>query len=144
MIDTFTLAEPPQGLHFGFSDIGTVELRQISGPEVGAPLGEFPEEPTDDRFARFLRPGGHDVLNVAGPPAATESLQNALAARAQYTRFGLPDAQRQLGTWFREHGDDRRESVEAVLTGLDGQGLRPLRDRKSPRAPKTKRASGAA
>ncbi|MFJ5675766.1 hypothetical protein [Streptomyces sp. NPDC093097] len=66
MIDTFTLAEPPQGLHFGFSDIGTVELRQISGPEVGAPLGEFPEEPTDDRFARFLRPGGHNVLNVAG------------------------------------------------------------------------------
>ncbi|MEE6265628.1 MULTISPECIES: hypothetical protein [Streptomyces] len=67
VIDTFTLAEPPQGLHFGFSDIGTVELRQISGPEVGAPLGEFPEEPTDDRFARFLRPGGHDVLNVTGP-----------------------------------------------------------------------------
>lgn len=66
VIDCFTMAEPPQGLHFGFSDIGTIERRKISGPDVGARLGEFPEEPTDDRFARFLRPGGHDVLNVDG------------------------------------------------------------------------------
>ncbi|MFE7316490.1 alpha/beta hydrolase [Streptomyces sp. NPDC057555] len=70
---------------------------------------------------------GRAVLAVPGtdaviPPAVTESIQNALATRAQYTRFGLPDAQHQLGMWFREHGDDRREFVEAVLTGLDDQG----------------------
>jgi hypothetical protein len=78
VIDTFTLAEPPQGLHFGFSDIGTVELREISGPNVGEPLGEFPDDPADDRFARFLRPGGHDVLNVAGP--GDDALLTALGA----------------------------------------------------------------
>ncbi|PZG30775.1 hypothetical protein C1I98_30970 [Spongiactinospora gelatinilytica] len=66
VIDAFTMAEPPQGLHFGFSDIGTIERRKISRPDVGRPLGEFPEDPADDRFARFLRPGGHDVLNVDG------------------------------------------------------------------------------
>ncbi|MFE4512800.1 hypothetical protein ACFRMQ_01205 [Kitasatospora sp. NPDC056783] len=66
VIDTFTLAEPPQGLHFGFSDIGTIELRRITGASIGAPMGEFPADPADDRFARFLRPGGRDVLNVAG------------------------------------------------------------------------------
>ncbi|CAM5666467.1 putative protein OS=Kitasatospora aureofaciens OX=1894 GN=GCM10010502_24230 PE=4 SV=1 [Kitasatospora aureofaciens] len=70
VIDTFTLAEPPQGLHFGFSDIGTIELRQITAPDIGAPMGEFPEDPADDRFACFLRPGGHDVLNIAGPDDA--------------------------------------------------------------------------
>ncbi|MEV5529797.1 alpha/beta fold hydrolase [Streptomyces prunicolor] len=70
---------------------------------------------------------GRAVLAVPGtdaviPPAVTESVQDALAARAQYTRFELPDAQHQLGLWFREHGDDRREFVEAVLTGLDDRG----------------------
>ncbi|MFJ5951249.1 hypothetical protein [Streptomyces noursei] len=67
VIDTFTLAEPPQGLHFGFSDIGTIELRKLSGPDIGYPMGEFPENPGDDRFGRFLRGDGYDVLNVAGP-----------------------------------------------------------------------------
>ncbi|MDV7216312.1 alpha/beta fold hydrolase [Streptomyces prunicolor] len=70
---------------------------------------------------------GRAVLAVPGtdaviPTAVTESVQEALAARAQYTRFELPDAQHQLGMWFREHGDDRREFVEAVLTGLDDRG----------------------
>ncbi|MFF0067183.1 alpha/beta fold hydrolase [Streptomyces sp. NPDC005279] len=70
---------------------------------------------------------GRAVLAVPGtdaviPPAVTEAVQDALAARAQYTRFDLPDAQHQLGMWFRDHGDDRREFVEAVLTGLDDQG----------------------
>lgn len=50
------MAEPPQGLHFGFGDLGTIELRKISGPDIGAPMGEFPEDPGDDRFSRFLRP----------------------------------------------------------------------------------------
>ncbi|MEU2625286.1 alpha/beta fold hydrolase [Streptomyces sp. NPDC007157] len=70
---------------------------------------------------------GRAVLAVPGtdaviPPAVTEAVQDALAARAQYTRFDLPDAQHQLGMWFRDHGDDRREFVEAVLTGLDDRG----------------------
>jgi pimeloyl-ACP methyl ester carboxylesterase/aminoglycoside phosphotransferase (APT) family kinase protein len=70
---------------------------------------------------------GRAVLAVPGtdaviPAAVTEAVQDALAARAQYTRFDLPDAQHQLGMWFRDHGEDRREFVEAVLTGLDDQG----------------------
>ncbi|MFG2776625.1 alpha/beta fold hydrolase [Streptomyces prunicolor] len=70
---------------------------------------------------------GRAVLAVPGtdaviPPAVTESVQDALAARAQYTRFELAEAQHQLGLWFCEHGDDRREFVEAVLTGLDDRG----------------------
>nr|WP_202459828.1 hypothetical protein [Streptomyces sp. SID1328] len=66
VIDTFTAAEPPQGIHFGFGDLGTIELRKITGPDIGASMGEFPDAPGDDRFGRFLRPGGHDVLNIAG------------------------------------------------------------------------------
>ena len=70
-IDTFALAEPPQGLHFGYGDMGTIQLRQISGDEIGMPLpgedGEFPRDTgDDDRFTRFKRPGGLDVLNLAG------------------------------------------------------------------------------
>ncbi|MGW0949854.1 alpha/beta fold hydrolase [Streptomyces sp. NPDC002623] len=70
---------------------------------------------------------GRAVLAMPGtdaviPPAVTEAVQDALAARAQYTRFDLPDAQHQLGLWFREHGHDRREFVEALLTGLDDGG----------------------
>lgn len=70
---------------------------------------------------------GRAVLAVPGtdaviPPAVTEAVQDALAARAQYTRFDLPDAQHRLGMWFRDHSDDRREFVEAVLTGLEDCG----------------------
>lgn len=70
---------------------------------------------------------GRAVLAVPGtdaviPSAVTEAVQDALAARAQYTRFDLPDAQHQLGMWFRDHGDHRREFVEAVLTGLEDRG----------------------
>ncbi|MFG3283328.1 alpha/beta fold hydrolase [Streptomyces sp. NPDC048111] len=70
---------------------------------------------------------GRAVLAVPGtdtviPSAVTDAVQDALAARAQYTRFVLPDAQHQLGMWFRDHGDDRRKFVEAVLTGLDDHG----------------------
>lgn len=70
---------------------------------------------------------GRAVLAVPGtdeviPPAVTEAVQDALAARAQYTRFDLPDARHQLGMWFRDHADDRREFVAAVLTGLEERG----------------------
>ncbi len=70
---------------------------------------------------------GRAVLAVPGtdtviPAAVTEAVQDALAARAQYSRFDLPDAQHQLGTWFRDHAEDRRKFVEEVLTGLDDRG----------------------
>ncbi|MFE6888134.1 alpha/beta fold hydrolase [Streptomyces sp. NPDC057694] len=70
---------------------------------------------------------GRAVLAVPGtdaviPPAVTEAVQDALTARAQYTRFDLPEAQHQLGTWLCDHGDDREEFVGAVMTGLGDGG----------------------
>ncbi|WP_406276778.1 hypothetical protein OH799_06620 [Nocardia sp. NBC_00881] len=58
VIDRFAVAEPPQGLHFGVGDIGTIELRQLTG-QIGCPMGEFPDPAG---FARFLRAG--DVLDI--------------------------------------------------------------------------------
>lgn len=70
---------------------------------------------------------GRAVLAVPGtdaviPPAVTEAVQDALAARAQLTRFEVPDAEHRLGVWFQEHPEDRREFVTAVLTGLGDRG----------------------
>ncbi|MGF6885076.1 hypothetical protein ABIA39_003349 [Nocardia sp. GAS34] len=59
VIDRFTLAEPPQGLHFGIGDVGTVELRHLTG-QIGYPMGEFP---VPAGFGRFLRAAG-DVLDI--------------------------------------------------------------------------------
>lgn len=63
---------------------------------------------------------GRAVLVVPGedaiiPPAVTEAVQQALATRARYRRFELPDATHMLGLWFRDHAQDRREFAEAVL-----------------------------
>ncbi|MER7987687.1 hypothetical protein ABTY53_19200 [Streptomyces noursei] len=88
IVDSFAFAEPPQGLFFGFGDLGTIELRKISGPDVGMPMGEFPADPGDDRFSRFLRPGGFDVLNVAGDG---DALLTAL--RQAHNVAGLSSAQ---------------------------------------------------
>jgi pimeloyl-ACP methyl ester carboxylesterase/aminoglycoside phosphotransferase (APT) family kinase protein len=70
---------------------------------------------------------GRAVLAVPGtdaviPPAVTEAVQDALAARAQLARLELPDAEHQLGLWFRDHADARRDFVDAVLTGLGDRG----------------------
>ncbi|MEU2337647.1 alpha/beta fold hydrolase [Streptomyces sp. NPDC006654] len=70
---------------------------------------------------------GRAVLAVPGtdaviPPAVTEAVQDALVARAQYTRLDLPGAQHQVGRWLREHAEDRREFVVAMLTGLGDRG----------------------
>ncbi|MFF9116077.1 alpha/beta fold hydrolase [Streptomyces massasporeus] len=56
------------------------------------------------------------------PPAVTEALSEALARRAQFTHRELPGAGHRLSPWFRDHPDDRREFVTAVLTGLGEQG----------------------
>ncbi|MFI1738074.1 hypothetical protein [Streptomyces sioyaensis] len=63
LIDRFELAEPPRGICFGIGDVGTIELREISGDRIGYPKGEFPKPAG---FRRFLRTGGRDVLNVHG------------------------------------------------------------------------------
>ncbi|MEU7501204.1 hypothetical protein AB0B52_29795 [Streptomyces griseofuscus] len=70
VIDRFTLAEPPQGLHFGLNGDST-ELRSIV-PPVGQAIGDFP--PDGGGYGQFLRPGGHDVLDIEGrlAPALAE------------------------------------------------------------------------
>ncbi|MET9453983.1 alpha/beta fold hydrolase [Streptomyces canus] len=70
---------------------------------------------------------GRAVLAVPGtdaviPPEVTEAVQEALAFRAQFTRLELPEADHQLGRWMQDHGDDRRELVTALLTGLGDRG----------------------
>ncbi|MGJ5751012.1 aminoglycoside phosphotransferase (APT) family kinase protein [Streptomyces puniciscabiei] len=69
---------------------------------------------------------GRAVLAVPGtdaviPPAVTEAVQDALSARAQYTRLELPEAEHRLGLWFRDQAEDRREFVTALVSGLDGE-----------------------
>ncbi|KOG39186.1 alpha/beta fold hydrolase [Streptomyces resistomycificus] len=64
---------------------------------------------------------GRAVLAVPGtdaviPPEVTETVQEALCARAQFSRLDLPQAEHRLGLWFRDHADDRREFVSALLT----------------------------
>ncbi|MGM1058405.1 hypothetical protein [Saccharothrix sp. Mg75] len=81
VIDTFALAEPPQGLHFGIGLGGTIELRKLTPPDIGTPMDDFPDPPG---FGRFLRPAG-DVLDIA------DKLAPALAAA--HGRDGLSPAQ---------------------------------------------------
>lgn len=70
---------------------------------------------------------GRAVLVVPGtdhviPPEVTEAVQDALSARAQFTRLDLPGADHFLGLWLRDHADDRRQLVTALLTGLGDGG----------------------
>lgn len=51
------------------------------------------------------------------PPEVTRAVQDALSARARFTRFDVPGAEHMLGWWFSEHPEDRREFVTAVLAG---------------------------
>ncbi|MFF8727751.1 alpha/beta hydrolase [Streptomyces sp. NPDC015171] len=65
---------------------------------------------------------GRAVLAVPGretiiPPEVTAAVQEALSARARYTRLDLPEAEHWLGLWFRDHAEDRREFVAALLDG---------------------------
>ncbi|MFC7329913.1 hypothetical protein [Marinactinospora rubrisoli] len=85
VLDTFTIAEPPQGLHFGVSSLGQLMLRNLDpdADPVGEPIRAFPEE--THAFGRFLRNAsdaelGADVLNVAdGPGALHPAVSQALA-----------------------------------------------------------------
>ncbi|QWB26057.1 MULTISPECIES: alpha/beta fold hydrolase [Streptomyces] len=70
---------------------------------------------------------GRAVLAVPGtdeviPPAVTEAVSQALARRAQFTHWELPEAEHRLGLWFRDRPDDRRAFVTALLAGLGEQG----------------------
>lgn len=97
----------------------------------------------DGEFSRIIRrPGGwrrspalevlrgyegRAVLAVPGtdaviPPEVTAAVQEALALRSQFTRLELPDAEHQLGAWLRDHAEDRRELVTALLTGFGDRG----------------------
>ncbi|MFJ3668294.1 alpha/beta hydrolase [Streptomyces sp. NPDC090106] len=49
------------------------------------------------------------------PATVTEALQDALAARARFSRLELPDAGHRLGAWFHDHAEDRREFVGLLL-----------------------------
>ncbi|MFE2298943.1 alpha/beta hydrolase [Streptomyces sp. NPDC059445] len=102
-----------------------------------APGQDGPEAPS--RFSRIIRTPeswrqapafdvlrayeGRAVLAVPAadavvPPAVTRAVADALAARADFTRFELPDADHFLGLWFRDHAEDRRRLVDLALTGL--------------------------
>ncbi|MGW7215836.1 alpha/beta fold hydrolase [Streptomyces collinus] len=116
----------------------------LCAPAVyGAEAWDVPFGAGDGRFSEIIRrPGswheapaldvlrafeGRAVLVVPGtdeviPPAVTEAFSEALARRAQFTHWELPNAEHRLGLWFRDHPEDRREFVTAVLTGLGEQG----------------------
>ncbi|MFH8660554.1 alpha/beta fold hydrolase [Streptomyces afghaniensis] len=86
--------------------------------------GSWRESPALDVLGGYE---GRAVLAVPGtdeviPPAVTEAVSAALARRAQFTHWELPQAEHRLGRWFRDHPGDLREFVTAVLTGLGDQG----------------------
>ncbi|MEU0454605.1 alpha/beta fold hydrolase [Streptomyces sp. NPDC006129] len=126
--------------HYGgrVAGLGLCAPAVYAGEAWDVPFGDG-----DGRFSEIIRrPGswraapalevlrayeGRAVLAVPGtdaviPPAVTEALSAALARRARFTHWELPEAEHRLGRWFRDHPGDRREFVTAVLTGLDGQG----------------------
>ena len=76
VIDRFELAEPPRGLCFGIGDVGTIELRAITGDRIGYPMGEFPQPAG---FARFLRPSGSALISVLNIDGTGDALVPALS-----------------------------------------------------------------
>ncbi|WP_234343181.1 alpha/beta fold hydrolase [Streptomyces fulvoviolaceus] len=106
------------------------EAWDVSFGDGDGPFSEIIRRPDSWREAPALDVlrayEGRAVLAVPGtdsviPQEVTEAVQDALAARAQFTRLELPDAEHMLGLWFRDHPDDRREFVAALLTGLGHQ-----------------------
>ncbi|MEU1009905.1 alpha/beta fold hydrolase [Streptomyces sp. NPDC005890] len=75
--------------------------------------------PALDAFRSYA---GRAVLAVPGtdsviPPAVTAAVQEALSAGSRFTRFELPEADHFLGLWFRDHAEDRKAFVTALLDG---------------------------
>nr|WP_119611822.1 phosphotransferase [Streptomyces acidiscabies] len=68
--------------------------------------------------ALLLVPETDEVI----PPEVTEAIEDALTARAQYSRVELKGADHQLGLWYRDHAEARRELVTDLLTGLTDRG----------------------
>lgn len=79
--------------------------------------GRWRESAALDVYRGF---GGRAVLVVPGtdaviPPEVTSAVGEALAARARFERLELPDADHALGAWLRDHAEDRRRLVDALL-----------------------------
>ncbi|GAA3120910.1 hypothetical protein GCM10010521_05290 [Streptomyces rameus] len=111
----------------------------LCAPAVYAPEAwEVPFGTGDSRFSELIRTPdswrhspalealrsyeGRAVLAVPGndtviPPAVTEAVQEALSVRGRPTRLELPAADHFLGLWFRDHAEDRRAFVTALLDG---------------------------
>ena len=92
------------------------ELIRTPGSWRGAPALEVLR--AYDGRAVLVVPGADHVI----PAEVTDAVTESLAARAQFTRLELPDADHFLGLWYRDHADDRREFVDAVLTGGEERG----------------------
>ncbi|MEU6815270.1 alpha/beta fold hydrolase [Streptomyces sp. NPDC046860] len=65
---------------------------------------------------------GRAVLVVPGtdaviPAEVTKAVEEALSARARYTRLELPDAEHALGMWLRDHPEDGRKLAAELLAG---------------------------
>ncbi|MEW2132518.1 alpha/beta fold hydrolase [Streptomyces sp. NPDC005435] len=130
----------------------------LGAPAVYAPAAwDVPFGTGDGRFTEILRTPdswrdspalaalrayeGRSVLVVPGtdaviPGAVTEAVQDALAARSQYTRLELPDADHSLGLWFRDHPEDCGELAELLLGGLEERGWSATRRWVGERLPK--------
>ncbi|OPC78470.1 hypothetical protein B4N89_37310 [Embleya scabrispora] len=88
VIDRFEIAEPPRGICFGIGNLGTIELREIEGDEIGHGKGEFP---ADRDFGAYLRDRDTGVLNICGPGTALlDGLEAAHGGvRLSSARFAL-------------------------------------------------------
>jgi hypothetical protein len=79
-------------LHFGIGDIGTIELRRLTG-QIGYPMGDFPDPPG---FGRFLRAQG-DVLdietNLLGELAAQHGVATLSPAQFALQMIKVPQQQ---------------------------------------------------
>ncbi|GLZ37938.1 hypothetical protein [Actinokineospora sp. NBRC 105648] len=110
VVDRFALAEPPQGLHFGLSFDNTTELRSIVRP-VGEGLGDFPSD--GGGYGQFLRPGGHDVLDIerrlAPALAAAHSVPELSSAQ-----FALQLVKAPLLQQFRSRPSSAQVTEEAL------------------------------
>lgn len=81
--------------------------------------GSWRDSPALPAFRAF---GGRAVLVVPGtdtviPAEVTEAIEEALCARARYSRFELPEAEHKLGLWFRDHPEDGSRLATELLTG---------------------------